>query len=108
MLVLGRAAGDHARDAALLVGRVVGMEDALGDSLVDARGELGGYERGGRRIVAGEAGLELAKEGVDARLDLPVAKPLLDGEAHALLLLLDVGHFGPIVVEAHCSIRAGV
>ena len=36
----GCVAGDHARDAALLAGRVVGMDDALGGGLVDARGEL--------------------------------------------------------------------
>ena len=48
--------------------------------------------RGLVALVLGDLRLEALEQGVERRLGVPVAQPLLGGQADALLLLLDVGH----------------
>ena len=46
-------------------------------------------------LLLGDLLLEALEERLEARLGVPVAQPLLGGQADALLLLLDVGHVIP-------------
>src|SRR5665648_29969 len=85
------------RDAALFVGGVVLVKDALGGGLVDARREERGRLRGLVALLLGDLLLEALEQRLEARLGVPVAQPLLDGQADALLLLLDVGHVIPSI-----------
>ena len=48
-------------------------------------------------LALGDLVLELLEQRLEGRLGVPVAKPLLGGQADTLLLLLDVGHVIPSI-----------
>src|SRR5450759_4978505 len=93
----GRELRQRVLDAALLVGGVVLVKDALGGGLVDARGEEGGRLLGLVRLLLRDLVLETLEQRLEARLGVSVAQPLLGGQADTLLLLLDVGHVIPSI-----------
>jgi hypothetical protein len=85
------------RDPALLVSGVVLVKDPLGGGLVDARGEEGGGLLRFLGLALGDLVLELLEQRLEGRLGVPVAKPLLGGQADTLLLLVDVGDVMPSI-----------
>src|SRR5262249_51207084 len=97
---LGRSAGCDLRGLGLLAGAGVPVESAARHSAVDQLDELlVVLGRGGGVAGLGGRG-EALRQRLDRRAVAPGLGPLLGGNAHSLLLLLDVRHSGEMPAPA--------